>query len=85
MSKSSFSYFSLFNSILFLILTFASVYFVFKFLAFLNSLIKLLNTNSESLQSLLTQIQKELDYAHPLQEQITKALENIANFKVSLF
>ena len=90
MAKSTqITFYKLFNSFLFLILTVASCYFVYRFLKFLNSIQTLAAINSESLLKVLKNIanltNKESEDNQQLLEQLKNALENIATFKVSLW
>ena len=88
MAKSSqLTLYKLFNSLLFLILTAASVYFVIYVKKFLDSIQTLVVINSESLNAVLKNISTITDTKQneELQEKLKAALDNIATFKVSLW
>ena len=90
MAKSTqITFYKLFNSLLFLILTIASCYFVYRIIKFIDSIQTLAAINSESLHNVLTNIanitNKESSDNKQLLENLKKALENIATFKLSLW
>ena len=82
-------FYKLFNSFLFLILTVASCYFVYRFIKFLNSIQTLAAINSESLLEVLKNIanltNKDSDENKKLKNELEAALNNIATFKVSFW
>jgi len=84
----------LFNSLLFLILTVASVYFVLYVKNFLDSIQSLVVINSESFNAVLTKFATmtenistitDTKQNEELQEKLKAALDNIATFKVTLW
>ena len=81
--------YKLFNSFLFLILTIASCYFVYRFLKFLNSIQYLAAISSESLVEVLknfdTLVNPNTEDNKQLKNELEAALKNIATFKVSLW
>ncbi len=95
MAKSSqLTVYKLFNSLLFLILTVASLYFVLYVKNFLDSIQSLVVINSESFNAVLTKFATmtenistitDTKQNEELQEKLKAALDNIATFKVSLW
>lgn len=81
--------YKLFNSFLFLILTLASCYFVYRFLKFLKSIQYLAAITSESLVEVLnnfdTLVNPNTKDNKQLKNDLEAALKNIATFKVSLW
>ena len=95
MAKSSqLTLYKLLNSLLFLILTAASVYFVIYVKKFLDSIQTLVVINSESFNAVLTKFATmtenistitDTKQNEELREKLKAALDNIATFKISFW